>query len=92
MGLGCGNWDAYPNCVHRLNEMCTYDPATSPKGGSCHRLPVFNLTRGIALLSGCLGHPKALGEIDRARLKVNGGSVGLGQPFAATGHQRNDFD
>jgi acetyl-CoA acetyltransferase len=27
----------------------------------------------------------ALGTIDRARLNVNGGSVGLGHPFAATG-------
>jgi acetyl-CoA C-acetyltransferase len=32
-----------------------------------------------------LGRPAALGAIDRARLNVNGGSVGLGHPFAATG-------
>jgi acetyl-CoA C-acetyltransferase len=32
-----------------------------------------------------LGCPAALGPIDRARLNVNGGSVGLGHPFAATG-------
>lgn len=29
--------------------------------------------------------PAALGAIERARLNVNGGSVGLGHPFAATG-------
>ena len=32
-----------------------------------------------------LGRFAALGPIDRARLNVNGGSVGLGHPFAATG-------
>src|SRR5271155_334062 len=32
-----------------------------------------------------LGRSGALGAIDRARLNVNGGSVGLGPPFAATG-------
>lgn len=32
-----------------------------------------------------LGRPAALGTIDRTRLNVNGGSVGLGHPFAATG-------
>jgi acetyl-CoA C-acetyltransferase len=32
-----------------------------------------------------LGRPAALGAIDRARLNINGGSVGLGHPFAATG-------
>jgi acetyl-CoA C-acetyltransferase len=32
-----------------------------------------------------LGRPKALGSIDLARVNVNGGSVGLGHPFAATG-------
>jgi acetyl-CoA C-acetyltransferase len=34
-----------------------------------------------------LGRSAALGVIDRARLNVNGGSVGLGHPFAATGAQ-----
>lgn len=32
-----------------------------------------------------LGLSKALGAIDRSKLNVNGGSVGLGHPFAATG-------
>jgi len=32
-----------------------------------------------------LNLPAALGAIDRSRLNVNGGSVGLGHPFAATG-------
>jgi acetyl-CoA acyltransferase len=32
-----------------------------------------------------LGRPKALGEIDPARLNVNGGSIAIGHPFAATG-------
>lgn len=32
-----------------------------------------------------LGLAKALGAIDRSRLNVNGGSLGLGHPFAATG-------
>jgi acetyl-CoA C-acetyltransferase len=32
-----------------------------------------------------LGRPAPLGAIDRARLNVCGGSVGLGHPFAATG-------
>lgn len=32
-----------------------------------------------------LGRTAALGSIDRAKLNVNGGSVGLGHPFAATG-------
>lgn len=32
-----------------------------------------------------LGLPKPLGEIDRSRLNVRGGSVALGHPFAATG-------
>ena len=32
-----------------------------------------------------LGADKPLGTIDRARLNVNGGSVALGHPFAATG-------
>jgi acetyl-CoA C-acetyltransferase len=32
-----------------------------------------------------LGLDKPLGSIDRVRLNVNGGSVGLGHPFAATG-------
>ncbi len=32
-----------------------------------------------------LGLPEPLGSIDRAKLNVNGGSVGLGHPFAATG-------
>lgn len=32
-----------------------------------------------------LGLPRALGSIDRKRLNVNGGSLGLGHPFAATG-------
>ena len=32
-----------------------------------------------------LGRRTALGSIDRARLNVNGGSVGLGHPFGATG-------
>ena len=34
-----------------------------------------------------LGRSTALGGIDRARLNINGGSVGLGHPFAATGAQ-----
>jgi len=34
---------------------------------------------------GALGRSAALGAIDRSRLNVNGGSVGLGHPFAATG-------
>ncbi|HEX8910406.1 MAG TPA: acetyl-CoA C-acyltransferase, partial [Anaeromyxobacteraceae bacterium] len=32
-----------------------------------------------------LGRPRPLGEIDPARLNVNGGSIALGHPFAATG-------
>jgi acetyl-CoA C-acetyltransferase len=32
-----------------------------------------------------LGRSAALGAIDKSRLNVNGGSVGLGHPFAATG-------
>ncbi|MDG0816802.1 acetyl-CoA C-acetyltransferase [Bdellovibrio svalbardensis] len=32
-----------------------------------------------------LGEPKALGSIDRAKMNVNGGSLALGHPFAATG-------
>jgi acetyl-CoA acyltransferase len=32
-----------------------------------------------------LGRSKPLGEIDPARLNVNGGSIALGHPFAATG-------
>lgn len=32
-----------------------------------------------------LGEDKALGAIDRAKLNVNGSSLGLGHPFAATG-------
>ncbi|MGD9680220.1 MAG: acetyl-CoA C-acetyltransferase [Candidatus Obscuribacterales bacterium] len=32
-----------------------------------------------------LGLPAPLGAIDRTRLNVNGGSIGLGHPFAATG-------
>lgn len=34
---------------------------------------------------GTLGLEAPLGRIDRSRLNVNGGSVGLGHPFAATG-------
>ena len=32
-----------------------------------------------------LGRSKPLGEIDPAKLNVNGGSIALGHPFAATG-------
>ncbi|MER2559471.1 MAG: acetyl-CoA C-acyltransferase FadI [Myxococcaceae bacterium] len=32
-----------------------------------------------------LGRKAALGEVDRSRLNVNGGSIALGHPFAATG-------
>jgi acetyl-CoA acyltransferase len=32
-----------------------------------------------------LGRPAPLGEVDPARLNVNGGSIALGHPFAATG-------
>lgn len=32
-----------------------------------------------------LGEPSALGSIDRSKMNVNGGSVALGHPFAATG-------
>lgn len=32
-----------------------------------------------------LGLPRALGEIDRRQMNVNGGSLALGHPFAATG-------
>jgi acetyl-CoA acyltransferase len=32
-----------------------------------------------------LGRAEPLGEIDPARLNVNGGSIALGHPFAATG-------
>lgn len=32
-----------------------------------------------------LGEPGALGSIDRSKLNVNGGSLALGHPFAATG-------
>jgi acetyl-CoA acyltransferase len=31
------------------------------------------------------GRPSPLGEVDRTRLNVNGGSIALGHPFAATG-------
>ncbi|HEX4621483.1 MAG TPA: acetyl-CoA C-acyltransferase, partial [Myxococcaceae bacterium] len=31
------------------------------------------------------GRASALGEVDRTRLNVNGGSIALGHPFAATG-------
>ncbi|MGO9830534.1 MAG: acetyl-CoA C-acyltransferase FadI [Myxococcaceae bacterium] len=32
-----------------------------------------------------LGRPAPLGEVDRSRLNVDGGSIALGHPFAATG-------
>jgi acetyl-CoA acyltransferase len=32
-----------------------------------------------------LGRPRPLGEVDPARLNVNGGSIALGHPFGATG-------
>ncbi len=32
-----------------------------------------------------MGRSSALGEVDRSRLNVNGGSIALGHPFAATG-------
>lgn len=32
-----------------------------------------------------LGRPGPVGEVDRSRLNVNGGSIALGHPFAATG-------
>jgi acetyl-CoA acyltransferase len=32
-----------------------------------------------------LGRSEPLGEVDPARLNVNGGSIALGHPFAATG-------
>ncbi len=32
-----------------------------------------------------MGRAKAVGEVDRSRLNVNGGSIALGHPFAATG-------
>ena len=32
-----------------------------------------------------LGRPQPMGEVDPARLNVNGGSIALGHPFAATG-------
>jgi acetyl-CoA acyltransferase len=32
-----------------------------------------------------LGRPAPLGEVDPDRLNVNGGSIALGHPFAATG-------
>lgn len=32
-----------------------------------------------------LGRPAPLGEVDRSRLNVHGGSIALGHPFAATG-------
>jgi acetyl-CoA C-acetyltransferase/acetyl-CoA acyltransferase len=32
-----------------------------------------------------LGRPRALGEIDRAKLNVNGGAIALGHPVGATG-------
>ncbi len=32
-----------------------------------------------------LGRPRPLGEVDPAKLNVNGGSIALGHPFAATG-------
>jgi acetyl-CoA acyltransferase len=32
-----------------------------------------------------LGRPDAIGEIDPAKLNVNGGSIAIGHPFAATG-------
>ncbi|HEX6021091.1 MAG TPA: acetyl-CoA C-acetyltransferase [Solirubrobacter sp.] len=41
------------------------------------RDPVFNRER--------LGRDEPLGEIDRAKLNVNGGSLAAGHPFAATG-------
>ncbi len=32
-----------------------------------------------------MGRAAALGEVDRSRLNVNGGSIALGHPFSATG-------
>jgi acetyl-CoA acyltransferase len=32
-----------------------------------------------------LGRSEAIGEVDRAKLNVNGGSIAIGHPFAATG-------
>src|SRR4029453_6738122 len=32
-----------------------------------------------------LGRSSAVGEVDPARLNVNGGSIAIGHPFAATG-------
>jgi acetyl-CoA acyltransferase len=32
-----------------------------------------------------LGRSEAVGEIDRSKLNVNGGSIAIGHPFAATG-------
>ncbi|MFL5263395.1 MAG: acetyl-CoA C-acyltransferase, partial [Anaeromyxobacteraceae bacterium] len=32
-----------------------------------------------------LGKDRALGDVDPAKLNVNGGSIALGHPFAATG-------
>jgi acetyl-CoA C-acetyltransferase len=44
-------------------------------------LALSSHTKGVAAFDAAA----ALGAIDRARLNVNGGSVGLGHPFAATG-------
>lgn len=44
--------------------------------------------RGLASASymkEMLGRDKAVGEVDRARLNVNGGSIAFGHPFGATG-------
>jgi acetyl-CoA acyltransferase len=32
-----------------------------------------------------MGRAAPLGEVDRSKLNVNGGSIALGHPFAATG-------
>ena len=37
-----------------------------------------------------LGRPPPVGEVDRDRLNVNGGSIALGHPFGATGRAHHD--
>jgi acetyl-CoA C-acetyltransferase len=68
-GVGLGDFDLYE--IHEAFASQVLATLNAWKD------PVFNRER--------LGREEPLGEIDRSKLNVNGGSLAAGHPFAATG-------
>jgi acetyl-CoA acyltransferase len=77
---------AMPKALDRAGlELSDIDLVDLHEAFAAQVLSVVKVLGSKAFAESRLGRPKAVGDIDPARLNVHGGSIALGHPFGATG-------